>query len=486
MKNDNARIQPPSAASLKGLPWIAAMALFMQTLDATILNTALPSMAASLARSPLEMQSAVISYALTVALLIPVSGWLADRYGTRRVFMIAVALFTVGSLACALSPTLGLLVAARVLQGIGGAMMMPVARLALIRAFPRSELLGVMNFVTMPGLVGPVVGPLLGGWLVEVASWHWVFLINLPIGVAGIWYARRIMPDFTSPIGRLDVTGFALFGGGLVLVSLGLELLGEAAGSRPLALGLAGLGLTMLAGYVRHARLTPSPLVGLGLFRLRTFWIGIAGNLASRLGTGGIPLLLPLMLQVAFHHSAAVAGWMLAPVALAAIAAKSRVTPLIERLGYRRILIGNTLALAVATALFALAGPDTPLLLLIPLLALYGAINSVQLTSMNTLVLADLKPSEVSSGNGMLAVAQQLAISFGIAVSAALLNGYKGSDWLAGADLSRAFQATFVTLGLITSASTLLFLRLKQGDGNTLTSKAAQPQRPVELQEQHG
>ncbi|EAO1352036.1 MFS transporter, partial [Salmonella enterica] len=194
------------ARSMAGLPWIAAMAFFMQALDATILNTALPAIAHSLNRSPLAMQSAIISYTLTVAMLIPVSGWLADRFGTRRVFMVAVSLFTLGSLACALSSSLSELVIFRVVQGVGGAMMMPVARLALLRAYPRSELLPVLNFVTMPGLVGPILGPVLGGVLVTWASWHWIFLINIPIGVAGILYARKYMPNFTTPRRKFDMT----------------------------------------------------------------------------------------------------------------------------------------------------------------------------------------------------------------------------------------------------------------------------------------
>ena len=213
--------------SMAGLPWIAAMAFFMQALDATILNTALPAIAHSLNRSPLAMQSAIISYTLTVAMLIPVSGWLADRFGTRRVFMIAVSLFTLGSLACALSSSLSELVIFRIIQGIGGAMMMPVARLALLRAYPRSELLPVLNFVTMPGLVGPILGPVLGGVLVTWASWHWIFLINIPIGVAGIFYARKYMPNFTTPRRGFDMTGFFLFGLSLVLFSSGVELFGE-------------------------------------------------------------------------------------------------------------------------------------------------------------------------------------------------------------------------------------------------------------------
>lgn len=261
----------------------------MQALDATILNTALPAIAHSLERSPLAMQSAVISYTLTVAMLIPVSGWLADRFGTRRVFIFAVSLFTLGSLLCALSPSLSFLVMSRVIQGVGGAMMMPVARLALLRAYPRSQLLPVLNFVTMPGLVGPILGPMLGGWLVTYATWHWIFLINIPIGLLGIFYARKYMPDFTTPKRPFDFLGFMLFGLSLVMISTGLELFGERVLASYISLGVFLGGFVMLAGYIAHARRRTQPLIGLDLFKTRTFSVGIAGNVASRLGTGCIP-----------------------------------------------------------------------------------------------------------------------------------------------------------------------------------------------------
>ena len=268
------------ARSMAGLPWIAAMAFFMQALDATILNTALPAIAQSLNRSPLAMQSAIISYTLTVAMLIPVSGWLADRFGTRKVFMLAVTLFTLGSLACALSTSLTELVIFRVLQGIGGAMMMPVARLALLRAYPRSELLPVLNFVTMPGLVGPILGPVLGGVLVTWASWHWIFLINIPIGVAGLIYARKYMPNFTTPRRSFDMGGFFLFGLSLVLFSSGMELFGEKIVATWLALAIILSGILLFLLYIRHARRHPTPLISLSLFNTRTFSVGIAGNIA--------------------------------------------------------------------------------------------------------------------------------------------------------------------------------------------------------------
>lgn len=272
--------------SMAGLPWIAAMAFFMQALDATILNTALPAIAHSLNRSPLAMQSAIISYTLTVAMLIPVSGWLADRFGTRRIFTLAVSLFTLGSLACALSNSLPQLVVFRVIQGIGGAMMMPVARLALLRAYPRNELLPVLNFVAMPGLVGPILGPVLGGVLVTWATWHWIFLINIPIGIAGLLYAHKHMPNFTTARRRFDTTGFLLFGLSLVLFSSGIELFGEKIVASWIALTVIVTSIGLLLLYILHARRTPNPLISLDLFKTRTFSIGIVGNIATRLGTG--------------------------------------------------------------------------------------------------------------------------------------------------------------------------------------------------------
>ena len=246
---------------MAGLPWIAAMAFFMQALDATILNTALPAIAHSLNRSPLAMQSAIISYTLTVAMLIPVSGWLADRFGTRRIFTLAVSLFTLGSLACALSNSLPQLVVFRVIQGIGGAMMMPVARLALLRAYPRNELLPVLNFVAMPGLVGPILGPVLGGVLVTWATWHWIFLINIPIGIAGLLYARKHMPNFHHRTTQIRYHWlFAVLASALFLFSSGIELFGEKIVASWIALTVIVTSIWLLLLYILHARRTPKPI----------------------------------------------------------------------------------------------------------------------------------------------------------------------------------------------------------------------------------
>ncbi|MFO3907105.1 multidrug transporter subunit MdtD [Enterobacter hormaechei] len=460
------------ARSMAGLPWIAAMAFFMQALDATILNTALPAIAESLNRSPLAMQSAIISYTLTVAMLIPVSGWLADRFGTRRVFMLAVTLFTLGSLACALSSSLGELVVFRVIQGIGGAMMMPVARLALLRAYPRSELLPVLNFVTMPGLVGPILGPVLGGVLVTWASWHWIFLINIPIGIAGIFYARKFMPNFTTPRRKFDMGGFFLFGLSLVLFSSGMELFGEKVVSTWLAVSIIFSGVLLFLLYIRHARRHPTPLISLNLFNTRTFSVGIAGNIASRLGTGCVPFLMPLMLQVGFGYPALIAGCMMAPTAVGSILAKSGVTQLLRRLGYRRTLVGVTVFIGVMIAQFSLQSAELPVWMLILPLFVLGMAMSIQFTSMNTITLADLSDENASGGNSMLAVTQQLSISLGVAVSAAVLRFYEGFD---SNNTVEQFHSTFITMGALTVVSALVFMLLKPKDGRNLIKERHKP-----------
>jgi EmrB/QacA subfamily drug resistance transporter len=450
---------------MAGLPWIAAMAFFMQALDATILNTALPAIAHSLGRSPLAMQSAIISYTLTVAMLIPVSGWLADRFGTRRVFMIAVTLFTLGSFACAMSGSLSQLVIFRVVQGIGGAMMMPVARLALLRAYPRSELLPVLNFVTMPGLVGPILGPLLGGVLVTWASWHWIFLINIPIGILGLLYARRYMPNFTTPRRGFDMTGFLLFGLGLVLISSGMELFGERIVASYIGVLIILAGLSLLATYIWHARRHPTPLIALPMFKTRTFSVGIVGNLASRLGTGCVPFLMPLMLQVGFGYTALIAGCMMAPTAFGSLLAKSTVTQVLRWFGYRKTLVGVTLFIGLLIGQFSLQSPGMEAWLLILPLFILGMAMSTQFTAMNTITLADLTDENASSGNSVLAVTQQLSISLGVAVSAAVLRLYEGIDSF---NTIEQFHYTFLTMGAVTLVSAFVFMLLRPKDGRNL------------------
>lgn len=448
------------ARTARLLPWLVAIAFFMQTLDGTILNTALPAMAADLAENPLRMQGVVIAYMLTVALLIPASGWLADRFGTRRIFCLAIVLFTLGSLFCAISSSLDQLVLSRVLQGMGGALMLPVGRLVVLRAYPRSEFVRVMTFIALPGLVGPLIGPTLGGWLVEYASWHWIFLINLPVGLLGGIVAYRFMPDLKSPERiRFDLVGFLLFGAAMVLITIALEGLGEMHMPHARVLLLFVIGLACLAAYWLRAGHVEKPLFSPSLFRTRSFAVGIFGNLFARLGSGALPFLLPLLLQLALGYSPAQAGMMMIPLALGAMLVKPLAKPLIDRLGYRRILIGNTLLLGSLIASLATLDGDTPMVLMLLQLSLIGVVNSMQFTAMNTVTLVGLSYQDASSGNSLLSVVVQLSMSLGVAAAGALIGGFTlpGAE---GEAVLQAFQLTFLCIGGLSMVAATLFFQL--------------------------
>ncbi|MEK1939667.1 MAG: multidrug transporter subunit MdtD [Pseudomonas sp.] len=463
-------VQPAlDARTARLLPWIVAIAFFMQTLDGTILNTALPAMARELLEDPLRMQSVVIAYMLTVALLIPASGWIADRFGTRRIFFGAILLFSCGSLLCAISTTLPQLVGARIVQGLGGALMMPVGRLVVLRAYPRTELVRIMSFITLPGLLGPLIGPTLGGWLVEYASWHWIFLINLPVGLIGCIAVWRVMPDLRGPQrSRFDTLGFLLFGGAMVLITIALEGLGELHLAHMRVMLLLLGGLACLAAYWLRAGQVAEPLFSPSLFRTRTFAVGILGNLFARLGSGSLPFLVPLLLQLALGYSPAQAGMSMIPLALAAMSVKPLAKTIIDRFGYRTVLTGNTLLLGGLLASLGLVSAQTPYAVLLIQLGLLGAVNSMQFTAMNTVTLIDLDDASASSGNSLLSVVVQLAISLGIASGAALLGGFTSEIGKGDIDsVLGAFQLTFLCVGVLTLLAAAIFLQLAPEDGRS-------------------
>ena len=452
-------------ATRRFLPWVVAIAFFMQTLDGTILNTTLPTMARDLGESPLRMQSVVIAYVLTVALFIPASGWLADRFGTRRTFISAILLFSLGSLLCALSPSLPWLVAARVVQGVGGSLLLPVGRLAVLRAYPRAELLKVLSFVTIPGLVGPLLGPPLGGWLVEVATWHWVFLINLPVGVIGVFASLRYMPDLRGAVGqRFDWPGFVMFSLGLVLVSLGLQGLGEHAFSAAMSIVLMLAGLASMAAYWVHAARAEKALFSLTLFQIPTFSIGILGNLFARLGSGAMPFLTPLFLQVGLGYSPSRAGLTMVPIVLGAMLIKFFAEPVIKRFGYRRVLVTNTLLLGGFIAGFSMVDAGTPHAAILAYLALFGVVNSMQFTAMNTLTLGDLDDVRASAGNSLLSVVMQLSMSLGVAAAGALLAAF-AVPVAQGSGLLHTFHATYICMGALSALAAGIFFQLGRREG---------------------
>ena len=460
--------------SLKPLLWLVAASFFMQTLDGTIVTTALPGMAANLGESALRMQSVIIAYSLTMAMLIPASGWLADRFGTRRVYLSAIIVFTLGSVLCALSHTLVQLTAARVIQGAGGALLLPVGRLALLQAFPREQLLPAMSFVAIPGLVGPLIGPTLGGWLVQVASWHWIFLINVPIGIAGGIATLTHMPARrASDLAPFDFPGYGLLAAGMVGISIALDGMSDLALNHATVLLLLTFGLVGLAGYWLRAAQRPHPLFPPSIFRIPAFSIGLLGNLFARLGNGAMPFLLPLLLQVSLGYSPFHAGLMMLPTSIAAMGSKRMGIPLLRRFGYRRVLVANTLLVGLAMAGFALAGAHQPVWAILAQLAGFGLVNSLQFTAMNTLTLKDLDGLMASSGNSLLSMMQMLAMSLAVAAAGGLLTAFTDS-FGHGHELA-VFHATFLCVGLMTAASAWIFWQLPDDDPEAPRSDKGDP-----------
>ncbi|MYZ59100.1 MFS transporter [Elizabethkingia anophelis] len=457
------------SSTKKLLPVILATAIFMQMLDSTILNTSLPSIAKDLQESPLNMQNAIISYVLTLAVFMPVSGFLADKFGTKKVFISSLILFSIGSLFCALSQNLTQLVLSRVIQGIGGSLMTPVGKLALIKTFDKNELLKAMNFAIIPALIGPVLGPLVGGYLVDYFSWHWIFLINIPIGIIGIVLGSKFMPDYKSESLDFDLKGFLIFASASLLLSVSLELFGDLQNITPV-LFIFILGFLFLYYYYWHAKRDENPIFPLNLFKVRTFRVGIVGNLATRLGISSVPLLLPLMIQIAYKQSAVTSGWIITPMAITAIFAKSYVIKILDTYGYRKTLMTNTFIIGSLICLLAIPGINTSIYWFTPIIAVLGFFNSIQFTSMNTISIADLRNFQTSSGNSLLSVNQQLAIGFGITFGLIVLKLFENSDLIKG-DVHNAFRYTFLTIGILTIISGFVFRRLHTSDGKNMKSK---------------
>lgn len=471
-----ATIQTPITPAMhKVLPWIAALAFFMQALDTSILNTALPKMAVDLHESPLSMESAVICYALSLALFIPASGFLCDRFGTRNVFIFALTFFSFGSLCSASSTSLFWLDVSRVIQGVGGAMMVPVSRLTLIKSFERKDFLNALNTSTLLGLAGPFLGPVLGGFLVEKFTWHWIFLINVPIGILGILFSIRYMPNIRGESSILDFKGLVLVSLAFIVITLSLELMSDGDGLHYPAL-LFIPGVLLLYAYITHARKNlrvfhKSSVFPLELFRVKTFSVGLVGNFASRLGAQAIPFLIPLMLQLAMGYSAIHSGLMLVPLALAAMIMKEFIPGILRRFGYRRVLTYTTLI--VGAAIMALSGFDQQSSIYFLLITLFviGFANSLRFTAMSSLTLADLYDEKASSGNSLMSVTQQLATTFGVAFSAVLLRLFQTDGTAYHFDLVNSFRMTFFILGVVTFISGFIFLKLSARDGANLIDK---------------
>ncbi len=469
---------PPGESVKRLLPWLVAVAFFMESLDTTILNTAVPTIAKALGVAPLSMKAVLSSYTLSLALFIPISGWMADRFGTRRVFSSAIGLFTLGSLLCGLSSNIHVLVACRILQGCGGAMMVPVGRLTLVRTFPKSELIRAMSFVAIPGLIGPMLGPIAGGFIVGYFHWRIIFFINLPIGLLGLYLIYRHLPDYREPHTRpLDVIGLILFGSGIALLSYVLEVFGEHTLSWGTMVGLLVISAVLLAGYGLRATHTTFPLLRLDLFRIRAFRASVSGSFFTRLGIGGIPFLFPLLYQVGLGFTPIQSGLLMIPQALAAMSLKLTMPGILRYFGYRRVLISNTLILGLLIALFATIGAGTPAWLIVAQAFVFGFFTSLQYTSMNTLVYADVTEEQASSASTIASTMQQMAISFGIA-TASLATAFFIPDHFhtSAPEMIQGIHKAFFALGGLTVLSSFVFRELKINDGSNVSlHKSLQP-----------
>jgi EmrB/QacA subfamily drug resistance transporter len=458
----------PTETAKRLLPWVVAVGFFMESLDTTILNTAVPVMAHALKVPPLDMKAVLASYTLSLAVFIPISGWMANRFGTRRVFASAIAIFTLGSFLCGLSTDIHVLVACRILQGCGGAMMLPVGRLTLVRTFAKSELIRAISFVAIPGLVGPMLGPVLGGLIIARFHWSVIFFVNIPIGLIGLVLVHKHLPNYRAAKNYpLDIVGLVLFGSGICLLSYVLEIFGDHTLSGLEIGGLIAISAALLAAYGLHSVRTLHPLLRLGLLRIRSFRVAVSGNLLTRLGIGGLPFLLPLLYQIGLGYTPVQSGLMIMPQALAAISFKFTLPVILRRFGYRQVLIGNTVMLGVMLMLFSLIDTGTPPWLIVLLAFAYGFFTSTQYTSMNTLAYADVNNEQASGASAV----QQMAVSFGVASASLTAALYIPDETRASApQMIHGIHLALRTLGAWTVLSTMVFGEMKSNDGAAVSA----------------
>jgi EmrB/QacA subfamily drug resistance transporter len=455
-----------------------ACALFMENLDGTVIATALPQIAESFAVSPVQLSLAITSYLLSVAIFIPASGWMADRFGARTVFRAAIAIFMLGSILCGLSGSIVELTGARILQGIGGAMMVPIGRLVLLRNVTKAELVRAMSYLTVPALLGPVLGPPVGGFIVTYASWPWIFFLNVPIGILGLVLVSILIENYKEPeTPPFDLAGFTLTAIGLVGTMSGFEAIGR--GGLPLdaALALAAIGLGALIFYVRHASRHPNPILDLLLFRIPTFAIAVGGGALFRIGIGALPFLLPLLLQLGFGMTAFASGMLTFASAVGALAMKITARPILRRWGFRNVMIANALISSFFLLSYATFRPGMPSVVILVLLLAGGFFRSLQFTSTNTLAFADVPPTRISRATSMTSTAQQLSISMGVALGATLLHLtllWRGTSELTATD----FWPAFVAIALISGTSVFVYARLAPDAGAEVSGRALIAQTP--------
>ncbi len=463
------------------VPMIVAVALFMEQMDSTVISTSLPAIARALGTDPLALKLAVTSYLLSLAICIPASGWTADRFGGRNVFRIAIGVFVLGSIGCAASHSLEQFVFARIAQGMGGAMMTPVGRLILVRSIDKHRLLNAMSLVTMPALIGPICGPPLGGFITTYASWHWIFLINVPIGLLGIGLVSRFIPNVRVEHRELfDAVGFILSGLGIGGLSFGLSVMGLDFLPVGIVAALLIGGTISTVAYVVHAKRTPAPILDLNLLRLPTFRASIVGGFLFRLGVGALPFLLPLLLQIGFGLTPFQSGLITFTGALGSMFMKAAITRVVKRFGYRDVLLYNSLISSAFLAACATFVPGMPFWAMIAILLAGGFFRSLQFTSINTIAYAEVEPAKMSRATTLVAAAQQLSLSTGVAAGALVVEitlRLKHSPTMGAAD----FPPAFLAIGLLAATAAFIFVRLKPDAGEELSGRQAAQSKVADL-----
>ncbi|SCZ08050.1 MDR family MFS transporter [Microvirga guangxiensis] len=460
------------------LPLIIATALFMENMDSTVISTSLPMIAQDLGTDAIALKLALTSYLISLAIFIPISGWVADKYGSRTIFTAAIGVFMAGSLACAAANSLEWFVIARFLQGMGGAMMVPVGRLVLLRSVPRNEVVQALATLTIPALIGPVVGPPLGGFITTYFHWRWIFFINIPIGILGIVLATMFVPNVreedTPP---LDIAGFLLSGIGLALLMLGLASGGRHLIPEAISLGCVVIGTLCVVAYVWHAKRTPYPVLRLDLLKVPTFRVSVFGGSLFRIGIGAIPFLLPLMLQIGFGLSPVASGSLTFIAAVGALFMKTMAKRILERFGFRRVLVINAFIGAAFVAFNGLFTPSTPHWLIMIVLLIGGCFRSLQFTSLNAIAYAEVSKRDMSYATSLSSAAQQVALSIGVAFGAYVVEAaahWDGRTALVAADFGPAFWA----VAMVSALSGFAFMRLEPSAGAEMSGHRAVERKP--------
>src|SRR5215471_8542349 len=453
------------------VPLIVAVALFMENMDSTVIATSLPAIAADIGTNPLALKLAVTSYLLSLAVFIPMSGWTADRFGARKVFATAIAVFVIGSIGCALSGSLTDFVIARIVQGMGGAMMTPVGRLVLIRSVDKRALVDAMALVSMPAMIGPITGPPLGGFITTYASWHWIFIINVPIGLLGIVLALRYIEDVRMPMrDPFNLTGMVLAAISVAGLAFGCSVLGVGLVPWPFAAILIAIGAGAFVFYRRHARTVPAPVLDFSLLALPTFRASLLGGFLFRMGIGALPFLLPLLLQVGLDFTPFQSGLTTFASTVGAFAMKTLASRILKRFGFRPVLVVNALVSAVFLAACAWFSVATPFVLMFAILLVGGFFRSLQFTSTNVLAYAQVDQAHMSRATALTAVAQQLSLSAGVALGGAtveLVVWSKAAATITAAD----FPPAFLLIAAISAASAVVFARLPTDAGAELSHR---------------